>query len=194
MGTPATIEQLNKLAETLAKLNALKYTKSKSREPYYKEEHAVWFRDNILAKVQRGETVEVEITKERNMTTVACMMAQARKFLFANLDPDGEWKKVWEMTNCAREMHGRKRYRFFPHADFDNSMRVITPVTFYGELTDYLNGLAGREDGSCIFEKEGLFMADSDVEKLNGMLNQYTSLITYVVTHSMIKIINIPSE
>lgn len=184
-------EQLKSILDQLAARNLVKIKAKRKTEPYYKEEHALWFRDNVLVPIKNGKSVTISINPNMKIGTIACLLSQSRKYLFKELDPDGIWFAVWDNTWTIER--NPRYYKFSPKVSINNALSVVTCVDFYSALSEYLNTLSKFEDGRAVFERTGLNMTDEDVDKINGMLHPYTENLTYFLDRTQLKIINIPT-
>lgn len=167
---------------------------SRTREPYFKQDTAEWFREQVLLKIQYGQTVYVRVTPGQNLATIGVLLSQSRKYLFTMLDDDGHWQRVWEMTNTTIDRtivpHG---YKFYPKININIALQIVTPCDFYNDLSSYLISLEGIPAGQAIFERAGLNLPVEDITKLDGMLSQYNEMLTYAVSKERISVINHPS-
>ena len=188
---PASKEQLEKICALLARTNKSKLPhRSTSYLPYYRERHAVMFRDLVMVKLAAGQAARIATNPEQNFNTITNLLCQARKYLFDHLDPDGKWKELWTNTVSRVESHGAQRcYIYSLRTPLD---QIYTDITrdLTSEIVEYLNSLAGKEEGACQLVFEHVKLTEEEIKRYTELLLPYSDSISFCVTPTSIHIIN----
>ncbi len=188
---PATKEQLETITRLLQRTKTSKLQRrGGTYRPYYREDHAIMFRDTVMVKLAAGKDASISTNPSQNFNTITNLLSQARQYLFDHLDPDGTYKALWSNTRSIVKQQGVVRTYVYALKLPITEIYGETAPDYSSSIFEFLNSLAGRAEGECVLKFPKVRISEEDVIRYTEMFAGFEEVVSFHISTTSIYAVN----